>query len=103
MITVDGTAETSSFAENIGPRPNSPGRNFSNKLLPVSYTHLDVYKRQVLDVITVVAIREPLSAEVFTVFRVVFTPCLELFFLKFSAKSKYYGFVEINITVVKFD
>ena len=31
MLEVDGTAETSGFAENIGP---------------VSYTHLDVYKRQ---------------------------------------------------------
>ena len=33
MMAVDGTAETSGFAENIGPRPNSPGRNFNNKLL----------------------------------------------------------------------
>ena len=32
MMAVDGTAEKSGFAENIG--------------LPVSYTHLDVYKRQ---------------------------------------------------------
>ena len=31
MMAVDGTAETSGFAENIAP---------------VSYTHLDVYKRQ---------------------------------------------------------
>ena len=34
MMAVDGTAETSSFAENIGLQPNSPGRNFNNKLLP---------------------------------------------------------------------
>ena len=37
MMAVDGTAETSGFAENIGLRLNT-----------VSYTHLDVYKRQVL-------------------------------------------------------
>ena len=30
MMAVDGTAETSGFAENIGLPPISPGRNFSN-------------------------------------------------------------------------
>ena len=30
MIAVDGTAEKSGFADNIGPRPNSSGRNFNN-------------------------------------------------------------------------
>ena len=46
-MEVDDTAEKSGFAENIGLRLNSPGRNFNKELLPVSYTHLDVYKRQV--------------------------------------------------------
>ena len=31
MMAVDNTAETSGFAENIGSRLNSPGRNFNNK------------------------------------------------------------------------
>ena len=34
MMEVNGIAETSGFVDNIGP---------------VSYTHLDVYKRQVMD------------------------------------------------------
>ena len=32
-MEVDGIAETSGFVENIGLRPNIPGRNFKNKLL----------------------------------------------------------------------
>ena len=48
MMAVDGTAETSGIAENIGLRPNNPGKNFNNKLLPVSYTHL--YGSVLLDV-----------------------------------------------------
>ena len=30
IMAVDDTAETSVFAENNGPRPNSPGKNFNN-------------------------------------------------------------------------
>ena len=30
MMAVDGTAKTSGFVENIGPRRNSRGRNFNN-------------------------------------------------------------------------
>ena len=33
MMEVNGIAETSGFVENIGLRPNRPGRNFNNKLL----------------------------------------------------------------------
>ena len=33
MMEIDGTAETSGFAENFGLRPNRTGRNFNNKLL----------------------------------------------------------------------
>ena len=29
MMAVDGNAETSGFAENIGLHPNNPGRNFN--------------------------------------------------------------------------
>ena len=32
-MAVDGTNETSGFAENIGLWPNIPGRNFNKKLL----------------------------------------------------------------------
>ena len=32
MMAVDGTAGTFGFAENTGPRPNSPGSNFNIKL-----------------------------------------------------------------------
>ena len=33
MMAVDGTAEKSGFAENIGLQLNSPGSNFNKKLL----------------------------------------------------------------------
>ena len=52
-MAVDGTAEKSGFTDNIGLRLNSPGSNFNknyffvaDNVVPVSYTHLDVYKRQ---------------------------------------------------------
>ena len=51
MKAVDGTVETPVLVRNNGPRPNRPGMNFNNidsgRVSPVSYTHLDVYKRQI--------------------------------------------------------
>ena len=49
MMAVDGTAETFGFADTIGPQSDSPGTQLVFALTSVSYTHLDVYKRQGLE------------------------------------------------------
>ena len=50
MMEVDGIAETSGFVENIGLRPNIPGRNFNKNYFFVADNVVqDVYKRQLFD------------------------------------------------------
>ena len=44
MMIVNSTAEKSGFAENVGLRLNSPGRNFNKNYFFVA----DVYKRQIV-------------------------------------------------------
>ena len=43
MMEVDGIAETSSFVENIGLRPNIPGRNFNKNYFFVADNVVHIY------------------------------------------------------------
>ena len=43
MMEVDGIAETSGFVENIGLRPNIPGRNFNKNYFFVADNVVHIY------------------------------------------------------------
>ena len=43
MMEVDGIAETSGFVENIGLRPNIPGRNFNKNCFFVADNVVHIY------------------------------------------------------------
>ena len=78
MMAAIGTTETFGLVINHGPWPNSPDNmnhtSDTGRQSPVSYTHLDVYKRQPLPLVLGVASTFPVLLDAKSGAAVVFDP-----------------------------